>query len=240
MNFFVDPFVQQLARSDADKIQAYGLAICALFHQPKPLIFTDFYHRLVSRFHAALDADEQRAVYFYPIDYIHITIALLINFKRPQSPSPDDCRAYWQQCFTAAKAEHRRKPIVLSMDAIRLSPTAAYFEFCDELGEMKRLRESIQRLCVAKQGVVSAPIFIPNIIHISFLRFKDTVTDAAKFERTFHRVVKEMMAETNLNSIRFTIDEISLAFETRPYLHNPCDAEHLLDTIYLSNTIGAS
>ena len=240
MNFFVDPVIQQLTHSDIDKVQAYGLAICALFHQPKPLLFADFYHRFISRFQAALDVDEQRAVYFYPIDYLHISIALLINFKKSQSPSPDDCLAYWQRCFAAVKTEHHRKPIVLSMDAIRLSSAAAYFEFCDELGEMKRLRESIQRLCVAEQGTGSEPIFIPNIIHISFLRFKDTVTDAAKFEQAFHRVVQEMIADTNLSSIHFAIDEVALVLETHPYLHNPCDDEHVLDTIHLTNTINVS
>jgi hypothetical protein len=134
---------------------------------------------------------------------------------------------YWKACFNQLKQTSKNKSIVLTVDTISLSKAAGYFCFNDEDNRIENLRQSIRDICVPEPGQSS--IHVPNIVHTSFLRFIKKPKDPKKFEEKFHRICEELLEKTK--KISFEIDEICLAFETRPYMHIDCDEFHVLDII---------
>ncbi|CAF5215777.1 unnamed protein product [Rotaria magnacalcarata] len=225
MDFEIDPLIQQIARNE--KKETFGLIICALFHQPKPIQFANFYQQLIEQLQANFDDDEKQSVYLYPIAPLHITIATLHSFKHEVPQDPEACLKHWNECFTKLKQSAKPKPIILTLDSINLSKAAGYFLFHDTNNSMKHIRQSIRDTCIPEDG--QPPLHIPNIVHTSFIRFIKQPNDPKKLEEKFHRVCKELLKEQN--EIRFDIDEICLAFEAHPYMHIDCDEFHIFDTI---------
>ncbi|CAF0807363.1 unnamed protein product [Rotaria sp. Silwood1] len=225
MDFEVDPLIVQIARKE--KKETFGLIICALFHQPKPIQFAHFYHQLIEQLEANFNEDEKQSIYIYPIAHLHITISTLYNFKDEYPQSPEKCLKYWKECFIKLKQTTKKKSIILTLDSIHLSKDAGYFQYKDENNGMEYLRQLIHNICIPEDG--KPPLKIPNIVHTSFLRFIKKPNDPIKFEEKFHRICHELLKKTN--EIRFDIDEICLAFEARPYMHIDCDEFHILDTM---------
>jgi hypothetical protein len=223
MDFEIDPLIEQISRNE--KKETFGIIICGLFHQPKPIQLADFYHQLIQQLQNNFDDDEKQSVYLYPIAHLHITISTLYNFKHPWPQSPDKCLQYWKECFTKLKQTSKNKSIILTLDAIHLSKAAGYFQFKDQNNGIEYIRQSIRDICIPKDG--QAPLHIPNIVHTSFVRFIKKPNDPIKFEEKFHRICKAIFDKTN--GISFEIDEICLAFESRPYMHIDCDEFHVLD-----------
>jgi hypothetical protein len=223
MDFETDPLIEQISRNE--KKETFGLIICALFHQPKPIEFADFYHQLIQNLQNNFTDDEKQSIYLYPIAHLHITITTLFSFKHPWPESPEKCLQHWKDCFTQLKQTSKKKSFILTLNAIHLSNAAGYFQFKDENNAIENLRQSIRTICIPEDG---QPLLnIPNIVHTSFLRFIKKPNDPIKFEEKFHRICKEIFDKTN--EIHFDIDEICLAFETRPYMHIECDEFHVLD-----------
>lgn len=225
MEFEADPLVGQISRQETD--ETFGLIICALFHQRKPLPFRDFYHQLIDQLRTNLTEDERQSIYLYPIEYLHITICTLYSFKDPQPESPDRCLQYWKECFNHLKRISTNRSIVLTMDSIKLSKAAGYFLFKDEACAFDNLRQSIREICQPQQG--QPDLLIPGIVHTTFLRFIKKPDDGKIFEEKFHRICREVLVKTK--EISFEIDEICLALESRAYMHIPCDKDHILDTM---------
>lgn len=223
MDFEDDPLVGQISRRETE--ETFGLIICALFHQPKPLSFRDFYHQFIDQLRTNLTADEQQSIYLYPIDYLHITICTLYSFKDAPPSSPDRCLQYWKECFNQLKQTSNNRSIVLTFDSIKLSKAAGYFLFQDEAQAFGKLRQSIREICQPEQG--QPDLLIPGIVHTSFLRFIKKPNDAKIFEEKFHRICQEVLVKAK--EIIFNIDEICLALESRAYMHIPCDKDHILD-----------
>ena len=223
MDFEADSHVQDIARNE--KKETFGLIICALFHQPKPIYFVDFYNQLIEQLQNNLNDDEKQSAYLYPIAHLHITITTLYNFKHAWPESPEKCLKYWKECFNKLKQTSNKKSIIVTLNAIHLSKAAGYFQFTDENNGIDNLRQSIRDVCIPQGG--QAPLHVPSIVHTSFVRFIKKPNDPIKFEEKFHRICKEVLAKTN--EIRFEIDEVCLAFESFPYMHIDCDDLHVLD-----------
>lgn len=225
MDFEIDPLIQQIARNEAK--ETFGLIICALFHQPKPIQFADFYHLLIERIQADFNDDEKQSVYLYPIAHLHITITTLYNFKHELPQDTEKCLKYWKERFTNLKQNTKPKPIILTLDSIKLSKAAGYFQFIDENNSIDHIRQSIREICVPENG--QPGLSIPSIVHTSFLRFVKQPNNPLELEKKFHNICQELLGNTK--QIRFDIDEICLAFEARPYMHIKCDEFHILDTM---------
>jgi hypothetical protein len=223
MDFEADPIVGQISRNEQK--ETFGLIICALFHQPKPIAFTDFYHQLTQQLKTSFTDDEKQAIYIYPIPHLHITIGTLYNFKHAWPESPEKCLQYWKECFKRLKQTSKNQSFRLILDTINLSKAAGFFQFKDETNGIGNIRQSIREICKPEDG--QPAISVPNIVHSSFLRFIKKPQDPEKFEEKFHRIANEILAKTN--TISFEINEICLAFEARPYMHIDCDEIHILD-----------
>ena len=223
MDFEGDPFVGQLSRQEPN--ETFGLIVCAFFHQPKPIHFTDFYQQLIQQLQTHLTDDEKQVFYLYPIANLHITIATLYSFKDPKPESPEKCLQYWKERFDQLKKTSKNRSIVLTLDSIQLSRAAGYFQFKDERNGIENLRKSIREICKPDDG--QPLLTIPGIIHTSFLRFIKKPQDPGKFEDKFHRICQEIFAK--IKDISFDIDEVCLALESQPYMHIPCDKDHILD-----------
>lgn len=225
MDFEADPFIEQLSRNERE--ERFGLIICAIFHQPKPVPFVNFYNELVQQLTASFTDDEKQSVYIYPIPYLHITIGTLYNFKHDRPESPEKCLQHWKKCFNQLKQTSKSQPIILTLDEINLSKAAGYFQYKDEANCFESIRQSIRKICVPEDG--QSAVTTPNIVHTSFIRFSKKPQDPVQFEEKFHRICQEVFTKTN--RIVFEIDEICLAFEARPYMHIDCDEFHVLDTM---------
>ena len=225
MDFEADPLVGQIVRKETK--ETFGLIICALFHQPKPTHFANFYHQLIEQLQQNLTEDERQSVYLYPIDYLHITISILYSFKDAQHPLPDKCIEYWKERFEQLKQTSTNRSIVLTLESINLSKAAGYFLYKDSGNAMENLRQSIRDVCRPEQG--QPDLTIPGIIHTSFLRFVKKPQESSRLEEKFHRICREMLSKTK--EISLEIDEICLALESRAYMHIPCDKDHVLDTM---------
>ena len=223
MDFEADSFVEHIARDE--KKETFGLIICALFHQPKPPQFTAFYHQVLEQLRAKFNDDEKQSVYFYPIAHLHITVAIILNFKYSSPQSPEKCLRHWKECFKKLKQYSTKKSITLTLDSINLSKAAGYFEFRDDDHGIEHLRQLIRDICIPEDGEPS--LHIPNIVHTSFMRFIKKPNDPIKFEEKFHLLCEEILGKTN--KIYCEIDEVCLAFEDHPYMHIECDEFHVLD-----------
>lgn len=225
MDFEADPLIGQIVRKETE--ETFGLIICALFHQHKPIHFVDFYHQFIQQIRQNFTEDEQQSIYLYPIDYLHITITTLYSFKHDPPQSSEKCLQYWKERFHQLKQTSKNRSIVLTLDSINLSKAAGYFLYKDEAGAMENLRQSIREICRPEKG--QPELMIPSIVHTSFLRFVKKPEESNKFEEKFHRISREIFSKTK--EILFEIDEICLALESRAYMHIPCDQDHVLDTM---------
>lgn len=225
MDFEADASIERITRKQFD--ETFGIIVCALFHQPKPTHFANFYHELIQQLQNSFTDEEKHAVYLYPLAHLHVTIATLYNFKHPPPAAPDRCLQYWKERFAKLKEHSQNKPIRLQLDAIQLSKAAGYFQFKDENAAVIDLRRSIVETCVPEEG--QAPLHVPNIVHTSFLRFAHKPAEPALFEEKFRRVCREVLAKTG--EICLDVDEICLALESRCYMHIDCDESHILDTM---------
>lgn len=223
MDFETDPLVEELSRNE--KKETFGFIICALFHQPKPILFSNFYNELIRELKSSFTDDEKQAVYLYSIDYLHITIATLINFKNPWPESPEKYLEYWKESFKNLKQTSKNQSIHIKLDKICLSKAAGFFLFNDENNSFGNLRQTIREICIPEEN--QEALIIPNIVHTSFMRFIKKPNNPKEFEEKFHRICQEIFKNTN--EIYFNIDEICLAFEGHPYMHIPCDKNHVLD-----------
>ncbi|CAF1387815.1 unnamed protein product [Rotaria sordida] len=94
MDFEIDPLIVEIARKE--KRETFGLIICGLFHQPKPIQFANFYHQLIEQLQENFNEDEKQSTYLYPIAHLHITITTLYNFKNEYPQSPEKSAGYFQ------------------------------------------------------------------------------------------------------------------------------------------------
>jgi hypothetical protein len=228
MDFEIDPLIEQLSRQEKKK--TFGMIICALFHQPKPISFAELYSRLTNQFNLCLTDDEKHAVYIYPIAHLHITIAVLHSFKHAWPQSPEQCLMDGKKSFEKLKEIFQQKSIVLVLDKIELSPAAGYFQFQDVTNGIESLRQSIGQAYLSQSE--QSKIQMPNIVHSTFLRFARKVDNPILFEEKFHRICNEILVSTP--RIRIDIDEICLAFEAHPYMHIECNESHVLDTFHVN------
>ena len=225
MDFEADALIAQAARKESP--DTFGIITCALFHQPKPALFVDFYRKLTEELYNSFTDDEKQSVYLYPIAYLHITISTFYNFKHSKPQFPERCLEYWKERFTQLKQTSKNKPIRLSLEAIQLSKAAGFFLYKDEQHAVDDLRQSIRTICVPEEG--QPPLHVPNIVHTSFLRFIKKPVDPGQFEEKFHRICKKSFEQIGEFFLEF--DEVCLAFESQPYMHIECDESHILDVM---------
>lgn len=225
MDFETDPLIEQLARGE--KKDTFGFIICALFHRPKPIAFAEFYQRLTDRLRSALTDEETQTIYIYPIAYLHITIATLHSFKNAWPQSPENSVTYWKERFQRLKNTARQGSFSLTLNTIELSAAAGYFQFQDPSNGMGVFRRAIEEHCQPEPN--GAKLHVPNIVHTSFLRFVKKLAQPAQFAEKFHRICKEVFADSA--EIRLEIDQACLAYESHPYMHIDCDDAHVLDIL---------
>ena len=178
--FEIDPLIVELAQGK--RRSTYGIMVCGLFHKPKVPSLALFYTKLVANFEAALNEKEKQSVYICPMEYLHITIVDLHNFKTPSPSSIPTSLLHWKQRFLELKNKWKdiKTPILLSIDEIRLSSAAGFIQFKHDAaaGGIDLIRSTLKEICRPDKDAV---LYIPNIVHMTFLRFKAPVTNFSVF-----------------------------------------------------------
>ncbi|CAF0776393.1 unnamed protein product [Didymodactylos carnosus] len=241
MNFQTDPYIEKLAVNE--KEETFGLIICALFHAPQPRTLDLFYNRLFHEFNSVLDDDEKQSIYLYPNYALHITIATLINFKTMTGLKNEEERKsmidHWSDKSKLMKARMSQiKSFYIEINSIQLSPAAGYIQYSDASdNQIQQLRDYIKQTCIIDNDneQLSSRVHIPDIIHTTFLRFKqNTIKNSQTFIEKFQTINNRLKEQP---IITIEIDEICIACETHPYMHIPNDSDHVLKHIHLMKSI---
>ena len=107
-----------------------------------------------------------------------------------------------------------------------MSPAAGFVFYSDPAGGLARMRQQVSAarsvllrdpflrdLDARTGGALSSSLFLPNIVHSSFLRFARKPSDPAAFARGFEDIAAQWVPA------RVVLDRVSLVYETVPYMH---------------------
>ena len=185
-------------------------------------------------------------VYIYTPECLHITVATLHRFDVPTTPKE---RKVMQKIYTDLLQRAAKRPnwpaegskMKFAVDSTRIGEKAGILLWKEITGNLQKMRD-----CVAKEhaasyddivkavGEDSANSFqIPNIVHSTFMRFADAPkTDWDKMQAEFAKV-QERVTDNIFGDLVVETDVVRLVCERRPYMHIPCDEEHVFETVKL-------
>jgi len=178
-------------------------------------------------------------VYFYPSQYLHVTVATLHAFTRP---TPDlATRAVltkeWNDLVKAASKHCNwpTEPLQLTVQSAQLGKRAGILLWEETTGGLDQMRICIQAETearhqrFAKAGVNADTLSIPNIIHSTFLRFHEVPESIGKeVQELFQRHVKDKL--TTFFPDPISVPHAKLVCERIPYMHIPDDKDHVIAT----------
>ena len=108
-------------------------------------------------------------------------------------------------------------------------------------GNLQKIRDCVAEehaasydAIVNEVGEDSAKSFqIPSIVHSTLMRFADAPkTDWDKMQADFAKV-QERVTDEIFGDLVVETDAVRLACERRPYMHIPCDEEHVFEVVEL-------
>ena len=196
------------------------------------------------------------AVYLYPTRHLHITVATFVpqtkdittNTKQ-QKQATEDQRMELQQRIAAILqkatqlASWPTTPLQLVVDTTQLGRTAGILLWHDQSGGIERIRQCLREVWPVpslsssdlshSKTLPLPPLRIPGIIHSTFLRFARTPhTPGEQIQARFQTDVIPQVGRWfhNKKSVELEapVDTLKFVCESRPYMHVPDDARHVL------------
>ena len=223
-------------------------------HQAAQRTLREAYGRFVSEVAKCFEPDDLVAeshaqlprVYIYSPECLHITVATLHRFDVPTTPKE---RGLMQKIYTDLFQRAAKRPnwppkggkMRFAVDSTRIGEKAGILLWKETTGNLQKIRD-----CVAEEhaasyddivqavGAESANSFqIPNIVHSTFMRFAGVPkTDWDEMQTKFADVQRKVTGEL-FGDLVVETDVVRLACERRPYMHIPCDEEHVFKTVKL-------
>ena len=195
-----------------------------------------------------LEAESEKKlphVYTYTPECLHITVATLHRFDVPTSPKErEDMQNIYTTLFQRAAKRSNWPPkgskMKFTVDSTRIGEKAGILLWKETTGNLQKIRDCVayeHAACyddiVKTVGEDSAKSFqIPNIMHSTFLRFADLPkTNWATMQNEFFKVQEKL--DAIFGDLVVETDVVRLACERRPYMHIPCDEEHVFGTVQL-------
>lgn len=225
---------QLMAKIQADpacmRVQlVFGLVLAGLSPPPVPLL------RFYSRFHLLLQESlryagiPESAVYLYDATSLHTTVATFRSFTRPPPHNPERFVAEWNGILLRASLRAQWPPPathVITISAAKIQEngvgTLLYF---DKLRVIERMRECIRAEIndsKTKQslnfiGCSPADIKIPNCVHSTVLRWKQTPKlSINSLQRIFSEAF--VLAKAAVDDVKIPLTSVSLLREWEPYM----------------------
>jgi hypothetical protein len=186
-----------------DRLQEPVLGLNVAMEWPLPAAFRPAYERLRARLLALDDA-----VYVYPFDETHVTIATLVSFKRHPADETSR-RRLLDRVPSVARALDAMTDLhafTIDVGAPVLVETAAFLPIANATGEVAEVRRRL------KTGGEWPKMQVPRAIHSTLLRFHRPPRDPRLFQERFD----EIAADTGFG--RSTVSRLLVTLETRPYM----------------------
>lgn len=188
--------------------------------------------------YAPLCQHKPPAVYFYPPQTLHITIATFCPFTAPEISDRDEysraCKTIMESAF--ARQDWPNKPFSIEIERVNVGCKAAIFLWENKDGTIGTMRKIIQEEYdkFSKKNPASLnhrDLIVPGIIHSSFIRFgrapkTNRVHVQQKFEEDAQQI-KDHFGKVQVDSVRLAVERI-------PYMHIPFDDKHVLTSFQSS------
>jgi hypothetical protein len=229
--FQADPIVQALFNNDRGYV---GVVLVAGWPPQKEINapYSTFIDSVKECFDP-VDLDSDRpAVYLYPPQFLHVTIATFIPNLTVQEGGSlfESSREAWIELVSTTASQHPdwpTSPLQLEIDAAQIGTKAGILLWKETTGGLE-----LMRTCLANEALKSGMKIpkIPGIIHSSFLRFsKVPFTDGATVQERFQSKVLPRL--NDIFSQTFVAKDAKLVWERTPYMHIPNDSEHVYLTL---------
>ena len=226
-DFQVDPLVQCLFR-EGHTAPGYTLPLIAAWPVDEDQ-WGDSYAQLLTTFKNCWNPDSIKALYLYPLEHLHVTIATCFRDITRDVPSLERTELVdkWRQVLQhAAKLpEWPQKPLKLVLDSVQVGRVACILLWKDSTGGVQAIRSCLVQAVKDLSHLQVEPFGIPDIIHTTFCRF------VAK-PNAQRSVVQEMVAKNVVPRLvdyfprPIIVPTCKLVSELRPYMHIPHDDEH--------------
>ena len=178
------------------------------------------------------------AVYLYPSEALHVTIATL----SPHIPSiTASDLSHIQHLFQSILTKASQlpiwpnKPLRLQISSSQIGIKAGILQWEETTGGILSMRSSIRQIIQDCQSThsqrdldIMSKVFIPNIVHSSILRFsKVPQTSGRVVQERFEKLVKPFLKEYFADEV--VLDSVIFVRERTVFMHIPKDHNHILN-----------
>lgn len=229
--FQADPIVQAIFNKDQDYV---GLVLVAGW-PPQTEINAPYstFIESVKECFDPVDLDGDRpAVYLYPPQFLHVTIATLLPIQTVQEGGSlfESSRQAWIELVSTTASQHPdwpTSPLQLEIDTAQIGTKAGILLWKETTGGLEAMRTCLASEAPTRGMKIES---IPGIIHSSFLRFSQVPsTDGATVQERFQSKVLPRLKD--IFSQPFLAKDAKLACGRTPYMHIPNDSEHVYLTL---------
>lgn len=238
--FFADPAVVSLYNHDDGYFDIVLVAGWPLFTQSEDLQSYQEFLQVVQSCFDPEDCEGTRpAAYFYPPQYLHVTIATLYPMGNQKPHNSEPIKEYF--CHLVKKASVRDEwptdPLQLHMDSTQLGSKAGILLWKELTGGLAKMRRTLEAT-VADEELMGDNIpwkihSIPGIIHTTFLRFsREPKTSGESVQRQYQSKVVPVIQ--NMFPRVISVPQVYLVCEGTPYMHIPKDDDHVIWSTNLS------
>jgi hypothetical protein len=178
------------------------------FAWPLPAAFRAEYERLYRELRTLGDA-----LYVYPYERTHVTVATLVSFRRFPDPTAEQDAAVRALVPTVARvlgdAVRDRRAFTVDVGPPVLVRAAAFLPILNPGAEVRRIREAL------REGLAGHDLLdlgIPGAVHSTIVRFRRAPKDTRVFRSAFEDIAKTVRLGPTV------VDELIITTETRPYM----------------------
>ena len=186
-----------------------------------------------------LDSKQIPAVYLYPSQHLHLTIATFTPFHESV---PNNTEEYAEVCTkimekACAREDWPKGSFHIDIDRAQIGIKAGILMWNNEDGTVATMRKIIHEeydaVYETNPGALNhRTLTSPGIIHSTFLRFgRDPITKGDVVQERFQEVskdVKDIFGTIEVDCVRLVVERV-------PYMHIPFDESHVLTSFEASD-----
>lgn len=271
VSFEPDPLISYLVRPDSDRSPCFALVLVAAW-PPSASEADKHLEQQYNRFRETVslcwdETDRPKAsgtvknkvggtgaLYLYPYEKLHITIATLISNNDysklqhgdsvDQSSQEEKIIEVWKKILKRASDSSkwpRKAPFQLQVESAQIGSRAGILLWKDLSGSVEAVRQCIREACIDEaktfQDANLSPttLSVPGIIHSTFLRFYQTpVSDGSDVQDKFQSMVLPKLHNFFPPNPPREVRVMRYVCERTPYMHIPNDDDHVFASYELT------
>ena len=183
------------------------------------------------------------AVYLYPHQSLHVTIATLYPPTEEDSLSNDEKShiiQFWNSILNQASRNNEwpKERLKLRISSAQIGEKAGIFLWDELTGGIKGMRSAISQELADYKNQMTHPfennlvtnVRLPNIIHSTFMRFAKTPTSSWMDVQDKFQTHIIPSLKTTFFTKDFILSDATLVNEKKPFMHIPRDDQHIIKT----------